>query len=106
MPRESGVRQSWRDPLILVTFGSLLSARSWRNDQPSNEEVSGLHHPGSNELLFLALDFPVIVADHAMAPATFRLRPVSLFKSVQAPAVIDSHLKPHFVAAGPQSNFG
>jgi hypothetical protein len=42
----------------------------------------GFTTPGSNELLFLTLDFPVIVADHAMAPALFLLRPVSLFKAV------------------------
>jgi len=54
---------------------------------PPPKEISRRHHPGSNELLFLALDFTVIVADHAMAPA-FLLRPVNVFKAAQAPAVI------------------
>jgi hypothetical protein len=35
------------------------------------QEISGLHYPGGNELLFLALDFTVIVADHTMIPAIF-----------------------------------
>ena len=66
----------------------------------TDEEISRLHHPGSNELLFLALDFPVIVADHAMASAIFVLRTVSLFKAVKAPAVIDSHVKPLQIRCG------